>query len=1039
MSRERGALPVKRGIGAGSVSGMGKIKIFTDTISRILYATDASAYRELPYGVCFPEGPDDIREIVKEASGRGLSVIPRCGGTSLAGQVVGSGIVADVSRYMNKVLEINSSERWVRVEPGVVLDELNRALERYGLFFAPETSTSNRCCIGGMVGNNSCGSHSLVYGSTRDHLLEAKVVLSDGSTAVFSKERAEAMLREAGKERERTETTLEERIYRYLYTLAADDALVERVNGEFPDKEVKRRNCGYALDLVLNDIRAWRRNETGAVVPNLCSVLAGSEGTLAFAYELKLNLVPLPPKEKLVLCAHCASLPDVFRANLVALEHGPVAVELMDKHVLELSKGNLSQQKNRFFVQGDPAAILIVELAKEGREELDAAAGELEAALLASGLVYSCSRVYGKDISRVWALRKAGLGLLSGMKGDSKPVSVIEDTAVAPARLPDYMSDFGHMLEELGLECVYHAHIGTGELHLRPVLNIKEAGGRRLFREVAVRTAALVKKHKGSLSGEHGDGRLRGEFIPLMYGDEIYGVMREMKRIWDPEGVFNPGKITDTPPMDSSLRYEVGQRYAAGDIDTYFDFSDVKGLFCAVEQCNGSGDCRKSVQFGGVMCPSFRVGGEERFSTRARANIIREMLTRSGGNPFLSSEAYEVLDSCISCKACKSECPSNVDMTRLKAEFLQQRFDARGRGWKRGEMFGRGGVPFRSFMVAHMAGIQRIGSAAPSVYNFFAGWKVSSGILKKVLAFSSERGIPALSRKTLRELAKRYTARMGRETGAAGQESRRRVYLFADEFTNYMEAGIGMKFVELLTALGYEVVIPEHVESGRAALSKGLLKVARRLAAKNVQALKDIIHEDTPLVGIEPSCILSFRDEYPALLGGSGKGWKGDSSLAAAAAVLGRNCLLYDEFIMREVKAGRITSGMFTASFARIWLHGHCHQKALAGIEASAEMLRLPVNYQVHVIPGGCCGMAGSYGYEKEHYATSMQMGEQVLFPAVRGMERERMEARRKGTDAGCEYIISAPGTSCRQQIWDGTGVKALHPVEVLWGALRKY
>lgn len=1017
---------------------MGKIKIFTDKVSRVLYATDASAYRELPYGVCFPENPEDIQEIINEASSRRLSVIPRCGGTSLAGQVVGSGIVADVSRYMNKIIEVNSQERWVRVEPGVVLDELNSALEPYGLFFAPETSTSNRCCIGGMVGNNSCGSHSLAYGSTRDHLLEAKVILSDGSTAVFSPERAAEVLQAIGEEKERGEETLEKRIYRYLYGLAADNALVERVNKEFPDKEVKRRNCGYALDLVLNDIKEWRDTKAGPVVPNLCSVLAGSEGTLAFAYELKLNLVPLPPKEKMVLCAHCASLPDVFRANLVALEYGPVAVELMDKNVLELSKGNLSQQKNRFFVQGDPAAILIVELAKEGRGELDVVAGELEGALLASGLVYSCSRVYGKDISRVWALRKAGLGLLSGMKGDSKPVSVIEDTAVAPARLPEYMSDFGRMLEELGLECVYHAHIGTGELHLRPILNIKETEGRRLFKEVAGRTAALVKKHRGSLSGEHGDGRLRGEFIPLMYGSEIYGVLREMKQIWDPAGVFNTGKIIDTPPMDSSLRYEAGQRYAAGKVRTYFDFSDVKGLFCAVEQCNGSGDCRKSVQFSGVMCPSFRIGGEERFSTRARANMMREMLTRGEGDPFLSGEVYEVLDSCISCKACKSECPSNVDMTRLKAEFLQQRFDALGCGWKRGEMFAWGGVPFRSFMVAHMAGIQRIGAVAPAVYNFFAGWKVSSGLLKKVLAFSSRRGIPALSRKTLRELAKRYNTRT--EGGAAmpGKESRRRVYLFADEFTNYTEAGIGVKFLELLAALGYEVVIPEHAESGRAALSKGLLKVARRLAVKNVRALKDIINEETPLVGIEPSCILSFRDEYPALLGGAVKGRPGDPSLAGAASALARNCLLYDEFIMREVKAGRIGSGMFTASPARIWLHGHCHQKALAGVEASAEMLRLPVNYQVNVIPGGCCGMAGSYGYEKEHYATSMQIGEQVLFPAVRGMERERMEAQRKGADTGCEYIISAPGTSCRQQIWDGTGVKALHPVEVLWKALRK-
>lgn len=1055
--------------------------MYTDSIYRTVYATDASAYREMPYGVCFPQNKDDMIEIVKEASAKGISVIARCAGTSLAGQVVGSGIIADVSQQMTRILEVNAQENWVRLEPGVVLDELNMAVEQYGLFFAPETSTSNRCCVGGMVGNNSCGSHSLVYGSTRDHLLEAKVVLSDGSVAEFSQERAAEMLRiimaeeaerlandgagvtvknksaegEAAMEQECPDS-LEKRIYRQLYCLAMDVALLKKVNDEFPDKALRRRNCGYALDLVLNDIR---RFADGGEAPNLCSILAGSEGTLAFAYELKLNLVPLPPKEKVVVCAHCATLPDVFKANLHALQYGPVAVELMDRNVLELSKGNLAQQKNRFFVKGDPAAILIVELALESKQELDSVADSLEKGLLNSGLVYHCSRVYGKDISRVWALRKAGLGLLSGMKGDSKPVSVIEDTAVAPDRLPGYMADFGQMLERLGLSCVYHAHIGTGELHLRPILNIKNAGERKLFRQVAYETALLVKKHKGSLSGEHGDGRLRGEFIPLMYGQEIYQVLRDVKHVWDEHGVLNAGKIVDTPPMDSSLRYEVGQKYAAervlrnrggaalanytpdsaadsgeremGQLATYFDFSDVKGLFCAVEQCNGSGDCRRSVKFDGVLCPAYRVNMEERFSTRARANVLREVLTRGilgdddvskkGSatalqigtdlpNPFCDKEVYEVLDSCLSCKACKSECPSNVDMTRLKAEYLQHRFDAMG-------------IPFRSFMVAHMADIQRIGSVAVPVYNFFASSDILSGILKKILKFSAQRGIPTLSPHTLRALA--GSVSFGKPLAL----QHRKVYLFADEFTNYMEAELGLKFMELFMRLGYEVVIPEHVESGRAAMSKGLLKTAQKLAVQNVLALSDIVSEQAPLVGIEPSCILSFRDEYPALIGGAVRG-KGAQELVRSAKELGKNCLLFDEFIMREVAAGRISSNMFTSAPAEIWLHGHCHQKALVGVEASAAMLRLPANYKVNVIPSGCCGMAGSFGYEQEHYITSMAIGEQVLFPAVRAVERRRSE------DPSGHYIISAPGTSCRQQILDGTGVKALHPVEVLCGAL---
>lgn len=1004
---------------------MGKLEVYRDNIYRTLYATDASAYREMPYGVCFPKNAEEIVEIIKEASVKGLSVIARCAGTSLAGQVVGSGIVADVSRYMTNILEVNLQEHWVRVEPGVVLDELNLAMEPYGLFFAPETSTSNRCCVGGMVGNNSCGSHSLVYGSTRDHLLSASVVLGDGSIAVFSQKRAAQVLREVMAEAQsgspgKSPDTLEKAIYRQLYDLAMDDALLAKVNDEFPDKAVRRRNCGYALDLVLNDIRVFVDHQT-VPAPNLCSILAGSEGTLAFAYELKLNLVPLPPKEKVVVCAHCATLPNVFRANLLALECNPVAIELMDSNVLELSKGNLSQQKNRFFVEGDPAAILIVEIAGESKEELDVVAANLEKALLGSALVYHCSMVYGPDISKVWALRKAGLGLLSGMKGDSKPVSVIEDTAVAPQRLPDYMDDFAVMLKRLGLSCVYHAHIGTGELHLRPILNIKNEQDRKLFKQVAYETALLVKKHKGSLSGEHGDGRLRGEFIPVMYGAEIYQVLRCVKKVWDPNGVLNIGKIVDTPPMDSFLRYDVGQRYAAAafakgsdGLRTYFDFSDVKGMFCAVEQCNGSGDCRRSVKFGGVLCPAYRVDMEERFSTRARANILREVLTRGNfasgtkvqDNPFCSEEVYQVLDSCLSCKACKSECPSNVDMTRLKAEYLQHRFDAMG-------------TPFRSVMVAHMADIQRLGSVFAPVYNFFASWRISSGILKKILKFSAKRQIPLLSRSTLRVLAR--TAVTGKH--AVFPRQNRRVYLFADEFTNFMEAELGIKLMELLTVLGYEVVIPKHVESGRAAMSKGLLKVARRLAVKNVLALKDIVHENTPLVGIEPSCILSFRDEYPALVG---------EELAAAARNLGKHALLLDEFIMREVAAGRITPAMFTQEPAEIWLHGHCHQKALVGVEASAAMLRLPVNYKVNVISSGCCGMAGSFGYEREHYDASMEIGEQILFPAVRAVEQRRVES------PSGNYIISAPGTSCRQQILDGTGVQALHPVEVLWGAVRR-
>lgn len=963
-------------------------EIKTDRLHRILYATDASAYREMPYGVAFPENIDDLRDLIAFANEHNISVIPRAAGTSLAGQVVGSGLVVDISKHFNKILEINVQEHWVRLQPGVVLDELNNTLRPYGLFYAPETSTSNRCCVGGMVGNNSCGSHSLVYGSTRDHLLEAKVLLSDGSKAVFSPQRGKEMLAKV-QSADFKPITLEDKLYRQLWQWSQDDVLMQKIGEEFPEKSLRRRNCGYALDLVLNDIRNQQAN--------LCKLLAGSEGTLAFAYELKLNLEPLPPKHKMIVCAHCEKLEDVFKANLVALEHSPRAVELMDSNVLELSKKNIEQAKNRFFVQGDPAAILVVELADDDAQTLENRGEAVAKALTDSGLVYHCSKVYGNDIARVWALRKAALGLLNGMKGSAKPVSVIEDTAVVPERLPDYMADFGAMLKRLNLSCVYHAHIGTGELHLRPVLNLKEPKDRELFHTVARDTALLVKKHRGSLSGEHGDGRLRGEFIPIMYGKEIYNLFVELKRCWDPADRFNAGKIVNTPPMDSHLRFDENQSYPH--ISTYFNFDDDKGLFCSIEQCNGSGDCRRDKQFGGTLCPSYKAGKEELFATRARANILRELLSRPQSKRiFDQPEIKEILDYCLACKACKSECPSNVDMTRLKSEILQHCYDVQG-------------TPLRSFMVARMAMVQRLGSLVPDIYNFFAKNRFSSAILKKILKFASQRDIPSLSRKTLRRLVRNMQSQNADYPNGT-------VYLFADEFTNYMEAELGVTFVKLLNALGYKVLIPKHKESGRATISKGVVKLAKKFAQYNVENLYDIITDETPLVGIEPSCILSFRDEYPDLVE---KEWK------ERAKTLAHNALLFDEFIVREMAKGKITARQFDGKSRKIYLHGHCHQKALVGVGKSAEMLRLPVGNEVTVIPSGCCGMAGSFGYEKEHYDFSLRVGEQVLFPAVR-----------KAVAENAEVIISAPGTSCREQIKHGTGRTAYHPIEIMYSALKK-
>ena len=651
-------------------------------------------------------------------------------------------------------------------------------------------------------------------------------------------------------------------------------------------------------------------------------------------------------------------------------------------------------------------------------------------------MVYSCSRVYGSEISKVWSLRKAGLGLLTGMKGDAKPIGVIEDTAVAPEKLPNYMADFAQMLENLGLSCVYHAHISTGELHLRPIINIKEAEGKHKFREVAYQTALLVKKYKGSLSGEHGDGRLRGEFIQLMYGDEVYAMMQELKKCWDPLQVFNLHKIVDTLPMDSMLRFEVGQQYAierelcekdgpSTGSGTYynwkaaFDECKVEGatgaknqlhaLMCSIEQCNGAGDCRKSNLIGGTLCPAFKVSGDETKATRARANVLREILTRGweseaftqvlskDKNLLKSKELAEVLDSCLACKGCRSECPSNVDMTRLRSEILQQKYDVDG-------------MPLRSFAVSRMATVEQLGHLVWPIYNLFASWKFSSNIIKNIIKFSTERDIPTLSRVTMRKAVQR-ACRKHKEKTTKGK-----VYLFADEFTNFQEAEIGLTFAKLLLHLGYEVEIPKHVESGRAAISKGNLKLAKKFALKNVNLLKNKISEQTPLVGIEPSCILSFRDEYPDLV---------PAELRQQAKELGRNALLFDEFIVREVAAGHITSNDFKTDALEIWLHGHCHQKALVGTEKTVQAFKLLTGAKVHVIPSGCCGMAGSFGYEKEHYRTSLAIGEMVLFPAVR--------KALANTDNVTPCIVSAPGTSCRQQILDGTGVHAVHPIEILY------
>jgi FAD/FMN-containing dehydrogenase/Fe-S oxidoreductase len=959
-------------------------EIHTDKSMRLMYATDASAYREIPLAVVYPRNKDDIKKLIQFAKENKTSIIPRTAGTSLAGQVVGNGIIADVSLHMTQILEINKEESWVKVEPGVILDELNIVLKEYSLFFGPETSTSNRCMIGGMIGNNACGSHSLIYGSTRDHTLEVDVILSDGSEATFHPVSVEELQNKTVGE------SLESNVYRNLFEILSDTKNQAEIRKEFPDKILKRRNTGYALDILLNK---QPFNPEGNKF-NISSLLAGSEGTLAFTTAIKLNLVPLPPINKTLVCVHFNSIKEALQANIIALKHKPVAIELMDNTILELTKKNIAQDKNRFFVKGDPKAILIVEFAEEDPEIMRGKIAAMETEMRQSKFGYHFPLVDGKDINKVWELRKAGLGILNNMPGDAKPVAVIEDTAINPELLPNYIDELDKILNKYDKKCVYYAHVATGELHLRPILNLKDPADVELFYTLAKDVAELVKRFGGSLSGEHGDGRLRGEFIPTMVGEHNYQLFRQIKQAWDPDNIFNPGKIVDTPKMNTFLRYEPGLE--TREIDTIFDFSKDLGILRATEKCNGTGACRKTEIIGGTMCPSYMASRDEKQTTRARANILREFLTSSKKqNPFDHKEIFDVMDLCLSCKACKSECPSSVDVAKLKAEFLQHYYASHR-------------IPLRTLLIANITRVNKIGSYFPSIYNFINQNRVISKITARIIGFSPKRRFPLLNKVPLDLWYKRTKNEHNKESFPNGK-----VYLFNDEFTQFNDTEIGIKAILLLTKLGYDVIIPNHLESARTFLSKGLVKKAKKIANSNIRLLRDIITNEIPLIGIEPSAILTFRDEYPELA---------DKELIEGANKLSKNSFLIDEFIEKEMKAGNIKQSQFTNSSQHIKFHGHCHQKALTGTRATMYILNFPANYTAVEIPSGCCGMAGSFGYEKEHYDLSMKVGELVLFPTVR--------------NSNTETIIAATGTSCRQQIADGTKRDSFHPVEILYNAL---
>ena len=944
-----------------------------DDLHKALYATDASVYRKIPLAVAFPKDEKDLQLLIEFATQNKVTLIPRTAGTSLAGQCVGEGIVVDVSKHFTNIIAFDELNKTITVEPGVVRDELNLFLKPFELFFGPNTSTSNRCMIGGMVGNNSSGSTSIRYGVTRDKVLQIDGVLSDGSLVCFKELTSKEFKLKT------QEQSLEGKIYASIYNELSQEQVQQEIKSQFPKPSIHRRNTGYAVDeLLASDLFGGLE-----ATINIAKLLSGSEGTLVFSTAITLQLDIVQPKESVIVASHFKSINESLKATVLAMNHELFACELMDKVILDCTKNNREQSKNRFFIQGDPEAILMFEVSANSIEEAQNKADKLIADLDNKNFGYHHPKVIGEDIKRMFDLRKAGLGLLGNIIGDKKAVACIEDTAVDLNDLPNYIEEFTKIMDKYQQKAVYYAHAGAGELHLRPILNLKKSEDVSLFRKITTETALLVKKYGGSFSGEHGDGIVRAEFIPLMIGETNYQLLRRIKKTFDPNNIFNQGKITDAFPMDKSLRYDIDRNEP--EIKTIQDFSDNQGILKLAEKCNGSGDCRKPASAGGAMCPSYRATKDEKDTTRARANTLREFLTNSEqANKFNHQELKEVFDLCLSCKACASECPSNVDVAALKSEFLYQYQEENG-------------YSFRNTMFANNVKYNKIGSLVPGLTNLV----LNTYLTKSIMGISLKRSIPKLTPKTLKAWYKKQTH----------SSSQKIVYVFCDEFTNFYDTEIGKDTITVLKRLGYNPTFINHPESGRSFISKGFLKEAKALANENVSIFKELITEETPLVGIEPSAILTFRDEYIRL-----------ADDVNSATIISKNTFTIEEFIQKEFEKGTIRTNQFTTEDKLVKIHGHCHQKALSSTHATFSILNIPKNYKPTIMNTGCCGMAGSFGYEKEHYKVSMQVGEDTLFPKIRNTSKE--------------IEIVAAGTSCRHQIYDGTNRIAKHPITVLREAL---
>jgi FAD/FMN-containing dehydrogenase/Fe-S oxidoreductase len=953
-----------------------------DRLHRALYATDASVYQIVPLMVAFPATADDLSAAVRVCDRFGVPITARGGGTSQAGQSIGPGVILDCSKHFDRIIEINADERWARVRPGCVLDDLNRALKPHGLLFAPDISTSNRATIGGMIANNSSGARSVYYGKTIDHVLELEVVLSDGSLVHLGPLGASEVEKKCAGE------GLEAACYRVTRRLAAEHA--EEIDRRFP--KILRRVGGYNLDEFVPG-----RTGVGSTVDtrlNLSRIFIGSEGTLGLTAEAKLKLVELP-RARATLVVEFADLLEALAATPPILRHHPAAVEVVDRYVLDSTRLNPEASRLRDFLRGDPAAILLIELYGDRADELLPRLTTLEDDLGCGGFGYHRTALIDAAAqSRAWKLRTMALGLSMAEKGDAKALSFVEDTAVAPEHLRDYIAEFLAIIARHGTTAGVYAHASVGCLHVRPVINLKTEDGVRRFEAIAEEIAELVLKHGGALSGEHGDGLVRGPFQEKMYGPVLYAAFRELKRTFDPHNILNPGKIIDAPPLATNLRY--GPRYETPSVPSTFDFRADGGLLPAVELCAGVGACRKRGE--GTMCPSFQATREEKDSTRGRANLLRLAITgQLGFSGFTDPHVREVLDLCLECKACKGECPTNVDMARLKAEFLHQ-------------YHRKHGLPRRSRAFGHIADLGRIGCALTPLSNWVARSGPARWMNEKLIGIDRRRVPPAFAR---RSLVRRFRDRKNETFESAATLPA--VLLFPDTFTNYFEPEVGEAAIDLLRRAGRAVTLgpPGLRCCGRPMISNGLLDEAVANARHNVDLLYEWSSRGRPIVACEPSCILTIRDDYPALLRGEGR---------ARAEAVAAACLTVEE-LLAPIATGEagLAPGLRSGP-RRILAHAHCHQRSLIGAGPMLKLLRSIPGAEVIDLDAGCCGMAGSFGYEVEHYEVSRLVGEQRLLPAVR---------RARPDD-----VIVAPGFSCRLQVRHFTGREAVHPITMLRSCL---